>query len=208
VYYAVSRNLNRTTNQETRRINKGATAIRKIWGDLPRTKHDVSNAAHWVYDLWPVQGLPDPNNPMNADGVTGILISVHGEFEELGVAGVKRSFDRTFTLGPGNTATGVRVINDMLTLRPYGGIDAWKPTPDASGAGVQPGPVVPPTQTQQDEADLIRHQKLLQLFNHTNLTEAYTIMCLDEAGGDLQKAYASFEQAKLAGALPAEAFRS
>lgn len=214
VYYTVSRNLHRAgSSHQPRRYFKGATAIRKLWGDLPRTRHDVSNAEHWVYDLWPVEGLPDPNNPNNVHGVTGILINVHGELQELGAPGIKRSFDRSFTLGPGKTATSVRVINDMLTVRPYGGIDAWKPTPDPVIPGMQPAPVIPviptvPVPNPAEQAELIRNQKLGELYNMTNLTEAYTIMCFDEAGGDLQKAYASYEQAKIAGALPAEAYRS
>ncbi|RPA71960.1 NTF2-like protein [Ascobolus immersus RN42] len=213
-YYPFSRNLHRTTNQETRRIHKGAAAIGKVWSSLPRTKHDVSDATHWVYDVWPVEGLPDPTNPHNIHGVTGVICTVHGEFEELGPSGVRRSFDRVFTLGPGPTATGVKVVNDMMTVRPFGGCDAWKPTPDDPAAanggllGAQMAPVVPVAQVPQDQADLIRQQHLFELYNHTNLTEQYTILCLDQAGGDLQQAYASFEQAKLAGALPAEAFRS
>src|SRR5690606_14630328 len=133
VYYAVSRNLSRVHNAETQKSKffQGVDAIRKCWDQLPKTRHDTTAAEKWVYDIFPIHHLPDPNNPSNIQGVGGMIILLHGEFDETEKvtrgrnSGLKRSFDRTFTIGPGNTPSGIRIINDMLVIRPYGGIEAW-----------------------------------------------------------------------------------
>ena len=53
------------------------------------------------------------------------MVIVHGSFEEPAVGGAhvtaRRSFDRTFIIGPGAGLGGIRVISDVLSLRAYGG---------------------------------------------------------------------------------------
>ncbi|RPA71783.1 NTF2-like protein [Ascobolus immersus RN42] len=222
VYYTFSRNLSRVHNLEVmaRKYNQGITQIRKTWRDLPRTHHDISKIENWVYDYWPVEGLPDPNDPSNIAGVGGMMVMIHGDFQETEATvngqstGVRRSFDRTFTLGPGKTASGVRVVNDMLVLRPYGGADAWKPTPDPVPPVVvavpqqQAPPVVPVPGQPAPISEETKQAMLVQLWQNTQLTEQYVMMCLEEAGWDLAKAFASYEMAQAQGLLPPDAFRS
>ena len=77
-----------------------------------------------MIDCHPLAGLFDPAR-QSWEGVQGLIVHVHGEFYEAESgtqkAG-KRSFSRTFILGPGQT-NPIRVANDTLTLK------EWKPIP-------------------------------------------------------------------------------
>jgi nuclear RNA export factor len=112
----------------------------------------LANPQEWLIECHPIPGLPDPTG-RSPTGVGGLLISVHGKFDEFEEpAGNKvhtRSFDRTFVLGPGGGIGGLRVINDMLCLRAFGGSQAW--IPEVEQAAVQSAipltipPTIPPT---------------------------------------------------------------
>jgi nuclear RNA export factor len=143
----------------------------------------------WLIEAMPVEGLPDPNG--TAVGVTGLVVVVHGEFSEHPrTEHMKtRSFDRTFTLGPGNTATGVRVLNDMLLLRSYGGTAAFPGAVQAAGTA----------------AEMSRDQMVAEVGRRTGMNEAYSTMCLEQTGWRLDAAVESFVSIKAT--IPAEAFQ-
>ena len=137
-YIKKSRNLTKLTHLPTKmaRFFKGADQIRDIWLTLPRTAHPSLDpdpavpldALKWSVDCHAIPGLPDPSG-QSPSGVGGLLIVAHGERDEMdeqSQARVKRSFDRTFILGPGEAFKGVRVISDVLLLRAYGGFQGWQ----------------------------------------------------------------------------------
>jgi len=172
-------------------INKlfvGTQRIREAWQSLPKSKHDVSNSKLWVFDIWPIQGLPDINNPANLDGLGGLIATVHGEFEEVTEGGkvpLKRSFDRTFTLAPGRGPMNLRVVNDMMVVRAWGGSDAWAPEPSGS------------------EEEVVKQAKIAELRRRTGLNAAYAELCMMETGWNWDGAYAAFERAKVGFSEPA-----
>ncbi|KAI9885205.1 MAG: hypothetical protein M1823_003008 [Watsoniomyces obsoletus] len=132
-----SRNLMRVNHLPARvsRSHTGPTSIRQCWAALPVTRHpNLFTEPHkWLIECHAVPGLPDPTRQFPA-GVGGLMVMVHGEFDEMdvstGQAIVKRSFDRTFVLGPGKGPSGIRVLSDLLTFRAYGGFEAWIPEVD------------------------------------------------------------------------------
>ena len=170
-------------------INKlfiGTQKIREAWQSLPRAKHDVSDSKLWVFDIWPVQGLPDVNNPSNLDGVGGLIATVHGEYEEVADGGkvpLKRSFDRTFTLAPGRGPMNLRVVNDMMVVRAWGGSDAWAPEL--------------PVYTPVNEEEVVKQAKIAELRRRTGLNAEYAELCMMETGWDWDGAYTAFERAKV-----------
>ncbi|KAK8181548.1 mRNA export factor mex67 [Phyllosticta capitalensis] len=181
-YIKRSRNLKAITHRHARtaRLYRGPDAVREAFSTIPPTKH-ASDPARWLVEVLPVPCVPDPSGQY-PQGVGGLQIIIHGEYEEMNVATgqavKKRSFDRTFTLGPGGQ-TGVRVINDMLTIRAYGGFAAFTP--------------------EINPQDLVN-----QLCQATGMTPAYSELCLAESNWDPPTAMAKFEQARAT--LPPEAF--
>ncbi|RPB27215.1 NTF2-like protein [Terfezia boudieri ATCC MYA-4762] len=196
-YYQTSRNMMRTYAASLiTKLFIGTQKIRDAWQSLPRSKHDVSDSKLWVFDIWPVQGLPDVNNPSNLEGVGGLIATVHGEYEEVAEGGkvpLKRSFDRTFTLAPGRGAMNLRVVNDMMVVRAWGGSDAWTPEPQIFAAPV-------------NEEEAMRQAKIVELRRRTGLNAAYAELCMIETGWNWDGAYAAFERAKADNLLPPEAF--
>ena len=158
-YIRGSRNLTKMTHVSAKmsRAHTGKEDIRKCWNVLPTTRHPslFDEPQKWLVECHPVVGLPDPTRTFPA-GVGGLMVMVHGEFDEINVATgqtvIRRSFDRTFILGPGGP-NGVRVTNDMLTYRAYGGYDAWVPegANGAAGVGATSGPPGPPQQVQPQQ---------------------------------------------------------
>ncbi|KAK2846435.1 hypothetical protein FQN49_005727 [Arthroderma sp. PD_2] len=148
-YIRKSRNLLKISHLPARmsRSFVGTENIREAWNSLPQTKHPeiLSNPKEWLIECHPIPGLPDINN-QSATGVGGLLITVHGKFEESypGTADKTqtRSFDRTFVLGPGNGLGGLRVSNDMLCLRVFGDCTAWIPENEQVPVVPQIPPVV------------------------------------------------------------------
>jgi len=154
-------------------------------------------------------GVPDPTG-QSPNGVDGFMIVVHGEFDEVdaatGQATKKRSFDRTFIIGPGGPS-GVRIVNDMLTIRAYGGAQAFEPENFEGWSN----------DTQQTNNDLdatpqlpagisvqMAEQMVAELSKRTNMTIQYSKMCLEQVAWSFDKALEAFANVKAS--LPADAF--
>ncbi|KAK2600287.1 nuclear mRNA export, poly(A)+RNA binding protein [Conoideocrella luteorostrata] len=187
-YIKVSRNLVKITHQPARvqRLFKGASLIHELWNGLPPTKHPniKEDLSKYIMDCHPLPGLVDPTgqNPM---GVDGLVISVHGEFDEYDqktAAVGKRSFSRTFVLGPGQPGKGpIRVVSDLLSLR------AFNPLPNV---------FVAPNQPPADANN--QHQAMIaELCKQTGMTPQYSEMCLSQVGWEFNKALVIFNEKKV-----------
>jgi len=222
-YIKKSRNLLKINHLPARmsRAYQGVEKIRELWNSLPATRHpDI--AAHpeeWLIECHPMPGLPDPTG-QSATGVGGLLIQVHGKFEEISTGKVElRSFDRTFIVGPGSGAGGIRVNSDILCLRAYGGHEAWAvetpPVPHAvppvppvpQVPGVQPPsqPVAPPATPAgygipapgKPDAQVQQEQMVIQMSAKTNMTLQYSEMALSGNGWNVEAALKNFEELKV-----------
>ncbi|ODM24041.1 hypothetical protein SI65_01631 [Aspergillus cristatus] len=235
-YIKKSRNLLKINHLPARmsRAYQGVEKIRELWNSLPATRHpDI--AAHpeeWLIECHPMPGLPDPTG-QSATGVGGLLIQVHGKFEEMSTGKVElRSFDRTFIVGPGSGAGGIRVNSDILCLRAYGGHEAWAvetpPVPQPMPQAVPPVPPVPqvpgvqaPTQLVappatpagygipapgKPDAQVQQEQLVMQMSAKTNMTLQYSEMALSGNGWNVEAALKNFEELKGQGQLPPDAF--
>jgi nuclear RNA export factor len=165
-YIPQSRNLQRTTNLQARttRLHHGREQILQAFRNLPRTRHPVAEAAAFVADGFQVQ----------IGTTAAIMVSVHGEFYENSERGeVRRSFDRTFLLGPPaptNPGSQCVVISDLLVLRPWSGRDAW----------------------------VVNENPLVQeVRSRTGLNEHYAELLLRENNGDLEAGLRRFAEAKV-----------
>ncbi|EAW08225.1 mRNA export factor mexA [Aspergillus clavatus NRRL 1] len=219
-YIKKSRNLLKISHLPARmsRAYVGVEKIREVWNTLPKTKHPevVAQPEQWLIECFPVPGLPDPSG-QSGTGVGGLMIMVHGKFEELSGGKVEvRSFDRTFILGPGGGVGGIRVISDVLCLRAYGGHEAWVPETQAPVLPVQPAvvPAAPPVAPEgyglpvpgKPEAQVQQEQLVMQMSSKTNMTLQYSEMALSGNGWNMEAALKNFEQLKAQGTLPPEAF--
>ncbi len=205
-YIRQSRNLLKVTHLPVRmaRAYKGVSAIKEIWASLPRTKHPdlISEFSKWNIECHSIPGIPDPNNT-SAGGVGGLVITVHGEFEEFGKNNQQnvsqRSFDRTFVLGPGTTPGGVRVISDIICLRAWGGFEAWLPNPDGTTAPTHPeatnGMAVP--ELTKSTEQLMMEKMILEFSQRTNLNLQYARLCLDSAQWNPDRALTNFANSKV-----------
>ncbi|KAK3180191.1 nuclear mRNA export, poly(A)+RNA binding protein [Lecanicillium sp. MT-2017a] len=215
-YLKFSRNLIKITHQNARvqRLFKGAATIFDLWKTLPMTQHPniKSDMSKYIMDCHPLPGLVDPSgqNPLGVDGLT---ISVHGEFDEYdsksGTTG-KRSFSRTFILGPGQPGRGqIRVVSDMVSLRAYGELPNVF-TPQAQAPAPVPAPAPAPGSTPAPAAapagaDQAQHQAMLaELCKQTGMVPQYSEMCLTQVAWDFDKALVMFNEKKAQ--LPPEAF--
>ncbi|KOS16879.1 mRNA export factor MEX67 [Escovopsis weberi] len=205
-YLKFSRNLTKITHQNarTQRLFKGGNVISELWRGLPMTKHpDIkADLSKYIMDCHPLPGLVDPSG-QTAAGVDGLIIAVHGEFEEYdqksGTSG-KRSFSRTFILGPGQPGREpIRVVSDMLSLRAYSAL------PNVFVAPV-PAPVPAPAPQQQPApAETDQWQAMIaELCKQTGMVPQYSEMCLDQVAWDFGKALIIFNEKKTQ--LPPEAF--
>ncbi|QUC17927.1 uncharacterized protein UV8b_02168 [Ustilaginoidea virens] len=194
-YIKFSRNLIKITHQPARiqRLFKGASLIQELWKSLPPTKHPniKDDLSKYIMDCHPLPGLADPTG-QNRLGVDGLIISVHGEFDELDpktAAVGKRSFSRTFVLGPGQPGKGpIRVVSDQLSLR------AFSPLPNV---------FVPPIQVQVNAGN--NHEAMVaELCKQTGMSPQYSEMCLTQVGWEFDKALVVFNEKKAQ--LPPEAF--
>lgn len=189
-YLKYSRNLVKITHPGPRiqRLLKGRLLIQELWKNLPVTKHPdlVSNTSKYLVDCHPLPALADPSG-QSVQGVDGLIINIHGEFEEKDPNSDKigqRSFSRTFVLGPG--APGgpqVRVVSDMLSLRAYNPI----PLPQEA-----PASIAVPVNTEQQKQLIVA-----ELSRRTNMTPEYSEMCLTQVNWDLEAAMVKFRETTL-----------
>lgn len=213
-YIKGSRNLKKITHVTARqsRHHRGTAAISECWNSLPATRHpDLADASKWLIECQIQPGLPDPSGAA-AGGVDGFLLLVHGEFDETitnaGVQPTKRSFDRTIVIGPGGPS-GVRVVNDMLVIRAYGGSQAYT----ADSQIVKQAEVHQPAATTAGAATAslpagltieAAQQLVLELQAQTNMTTEYAKDCLEQVQWDPSRAMQAF--AAVRASLPPTAF--
>lgn len=191
-YLKFSRNLVKITHQNARatRLFKGASSIYDLWKMLPLTQHPNIKAdlSKYIMDCHPLPGLVDPSG-QNPLGVDGLILVIHGEFDEYDQKSAttgKRSFSRTFVLGPGQPARGgIRVVSDILSLR------AWNSLPDVFRANAAaPAAPVAPAQNQ--------HQAMIaELCKQTGMTPQYSEMCLAQVNFEFDKALVIFNEKKV-----------
>jgi len=192
-YIKFSRNLTKLTHLTARmsRCYKGAQAIQQVWSALPSTRHPdlQSHADKYLIECHPIPGLVDPSG-QSPRGVDGLIITMHGEFEDQLEATTEkslRSFSRTFILGPG--APGgpqIRVVSDMLTLR------AWAPLALPQIASISPE-IQPAIDPEQQKRDAIT----MQLVEKTGMVPNYANLCLTETGWNLEQAFIAFTANKV-----------
>lgn len=211
-YIKNSRNLKKITTLPARqsRMFRGTQAVSDAFTALPRTKHAdlAAEAKKYMIEAHIQPGVPDPSGASQC-GVDGFFISIHGEFDEVdattGQPKKKRSFDRTFILGPGGS-TGVRVVNDILTVRAYGGAQAFDPDNfEALNGPATAAPV--PDGVPQLPAGLtieVAEQMCLELQKQTRMTLAYAKECLEQVNWDFATSLQAFESVKAN--LPPDAF--
>ncbi|PHH53774.1 mRNA export factor MEX67 [Ceratocystis fimbriata CBS 114723] len=221
-YLRSSRNLKKITtfSGRTQRLFTGSNIIRQLWKNLPRTSHPniTTDLNKFVVDCHPLPGLRDPTGA-SVVGVDGMIIILHGEFDEqekdtnnIG----KRSFSRTFVLGPGVPgANPIRVVSDMLSLRAYAAVPNVYSTPAAPAAAaaastatatipatVSSGVVVPgPAVAAPDQKAILE-----ELCKQTRMVPMYAEMCLSDpnVNWNFEKGLALFNERR--GNLPPDAF--
>ena len=212
-YIKNSRNLKKISHLPARqnRLFRGTKAVADAFAAMPKTQHPslASEARKWMIEAHIQPGVPDPSG-QSPNGVDGFMITVHGEFDEVerdsGQTTKKRSFDRMFIVGPGGPS-GVRVVNDMLTVRAYGGaqafdpdhMESWTMPAQAAATTIDIAPQLPAGLSVE-----MAEQMVVELQKQTSMTIAYSKDCLDQVGWDFQKALEAFANVK--GNLPADAF--
>ena len=214
LYIKRSRNLKKIIHLPAKmsRVYTGSESIRDLWLTLPSSRHPdlLSETQKWCIECHSIPGLPDPTG-QSASGVGGLIVIVHGQYEEVdistGRATTLRSFDRTFVLGPGQGIGGIRVISDILVLRAYGGSSAWEPQGGEEVFQQAPQPPAPthPQMPQgfgtavpgKSNAQLQKEVMALQLSRGTGMTLEYSGMCLEQSGWSLAEAVKAFGLAKV-----------
>ncbi|KAF2963439.1 hypothetical protein GQX73_g10131 [Xylaria multiplex] len=187
-YIRFSRNHMKINHSSPRqqRLLTGLNQIQHVWRQLPPTQHPnlTTQLDKYLVDCHPIHGLADPagRNPL---GVDGMIITIHGEFDdqEPGTAKTaKRSFSRTFVLGPGAPDRNpIRVVSDLLSVK------AFKHLP-----------------TQTTINDQQKQQMLSELSRLTGMTPEFSRLCLEGANWHFNQALASFHEKKAQ--IPPEAF--
>ncbi|GAQ33590.1 nuclear mRNA export, poly(A)+RNA binding protein [Aspergillus tubingensis] len=232
-YIKKSRNLLKISHLPARmsRVYTGAEKIRELWTSLPATRHPdiATHPEEWLIECYPIPGLPDISG-QSSTGVGGLLIMVHGKFDEINGAKVEtRSFDRTFIIGPGGGMGGIRVVSDLLCLRAYGGHEAWIPevppaVPQAAPPAVAAAPAAPAAPAAlpvaipgapegygmpapgKADTQVQQEQLVLQMSSNTRMTLQYSEMALSGNGWNMEAALKNFEELKAQGTLPPDAF--
>jgi nuclear RNA export factor len=202
-YTKHSRNMVKLNHISARmnRSHRGIAAIQSVWSDFPATKHPdlATEFGKYMIECRPQPGLPDPTGQI-AGGVDGLLITIHGEFEEQNSTVTDRalrSFSRTFVLGPG--APGgpqIRVISDMMTLRAHSPLAALT-QPLQQPAVVSVSPAIPNNTntnlTQEQQQEMMARQ----LMERTMMNMEYAGLCLQHTGWDIEAAFRAFEENKV-----------
>ncbi|USW54841.1 Putative TAP (TAP-C) domain, UBA-like superfamily, nuclear transport factor 2 [Septoria linicola] len=203
-----SRNLKRLTQLPARqkRLLRGTQATIDAFAGLPKTQHPdlATEPQKWMIEAHLQPGIPDPINN-TPGGVDGFFMSIHGEFTEP-ESGKKRSCDHAIYIGPGGS-TGVRVVSHMITVRAYGGTQAFQatagpqtpPQPAADAATTDGLPQLPEGVTIE-----VAEQMCAELTKQTGMTTMFSHECLREAAWNFENALAMFQRVKAT--LPATAY--
>jgi nuclear RNA export factor len=186
-YMRFSRNHSKINSETTRfqRLFDTSSLIADVFRQLPATKHpDLTELHKYMIECQPVPGLVDPSGQSPA-GVTGLNIHINGEFSEEDPESKqvgKRSFARSFVIGPGAPGRNrIRVVSDLLSLR------AWKPVQSTDSH---------PTAAVEQEQEL-KQQMVIELSKRTNMTPEYSNFCLEGVNWDFEKALIIFEEKKV-----------
>ena len=231
-WLSMSRNLKKITSShgQSQRCVTGLQDIHKYFLDMPATKHPsfTQEKEKWLVECRPIEGLPDLTG-QTPYGVNGLVIDIHGEFQEISSDNqvtATRSFDRKFILGPGEEPGSVKVIREMLTIRPYSGTDRFRSTvspqvqseldfnnfiPELTlnnGVDIPTGLVVPagfasPVYGKPTD-QLQRETVTLELCKATRMTLGYALQCLQETQWNLEDAGIAFQTNQ--SNLPPDAF--
>lgn len=223
-YIKRSRNLLKINHLPARmsRTFVGLEKIREVWNNLPQTRHPdlAAHPEQYLIECHQVPGLPDITG-QSPTGVGGLIVMVHGKFEEsVGDKVELRSFDRTFVLGPGNGVGGIRVINDIICYRAYGGNEAWSPESQIASQALAP-PVVPPVAAPvaaptaaptvqpvlpdgygapapgKTDTQVQQEQLVAQMSAKSGMTLQFSEMALSGNGWNPEAAWKNFEQLKV-----------
>lgn len=223
-YIKKSRNLLKISHLPARmsRSFVGVEKIRELWNSLPETRHPdmATQPDQYLIECHQMPGLPDPTG-QSPTGVGGLVLMVHGKFEEsVGGKVETRSFDRTFVIGPGSGVGGIRVVNDILTLRAYGGNEAWSPDSLAIPQAVAP-PAAPPVAAPaaapvaapaaqpgipagygapapgKTDTQVQQEQLVAQMSAKSGMTLQFSEMALSGNGWNLEAAWKNFEELKV-----------
>jgi nuclear RNA export factor len=188
------------------RQHKGTASIQQLWAAIPATRHpDLATEAHkYVIECNPISGLTDPSGA-NPGGVDGLMLTVHGEFEEpnptpdVPIEKALRSFSRTFILGPGIPGGNpIRVVSDLMVLRPWSPIATPSTSTSQEIPVVEPVVPVPPANIGDGLTDQQRQEAMaIQLMERTGMTLQYAALCLTETGWDIEQAFIAFQANKV-----------
>ncbi|KAI0022947.1 hypothetical protein F4780DRAFT_119360 [Xylariomycetidae sp. FL0641] len=197
-YIKQSRNHTRITQPSARqqRLFIGTSIIQSAWRNLPPTRHPdlIAQFDKYTIDCHPISGLADPTG-QSPIGVDGMIITMHGEFEDQEpgtMKTAKRSFSRTFVLGPGAPGrNAIRVISDLLSVKAFNYLPSSTPAPG-------PAPAVQPNE------ELQKQQMIVELGKQTGMNAEYSKYCLEGANWNFDQALVSFNEKKAE--LPPAAF--
>jgi nuclear RNA export factor len=192
------RNLARVSDNH-KGLQVGPDNILSAIDRLPLTRHDVGGPPEkFTLDAFPVA----------VGQAMGLLLTVHGEFVELPVGGI-RSFDRSFVLAPASEGTQAKadgwdviILSDQLTVRGYSSHESWRP----GRLTVQAGEFVLPEDQQRDLDTISEPQKsmVVNVCKRTKLNVKFAYDCLAGNEWDVTRAVANFNEVK--GTLPSDAY--
>ncbi len=217
-YLKRSRNLTMISQLPAKmnRLYKGTDNIREALTTLPPTLHPdlMAEPQKWCIECHTIPGLQDMTG-QSPTGVGGMIVIIHGEFTEVDgytrQGTVKRSFDRTFVLGPGGH-TGIRVSSDVLVLRQYGGYDAWQPDEGTMGGSlpsqasnqihIETPPGFAMEGLGKSDEQVMKEKLILEMSQRTGLTLEGSHECLELMGWSPEGAMNAFLASKVWKTLP------
>lgn len=212
-----SRNLLKVTHLHTRHTRRYCGApIQECWTRFPATRHPPLDRQpkDWLIECHPLQGLADWTGH-TPGGLGGLIITVHGQFEESDVPGkpvVTRSFDRTFVLGPGAEPGQVRVTSDILLLREFHAFDAWCTSydrdPPRKHPEIHPSSGIGEPAANKSEELLQQERAIIQFSLDTGLKAQLSHDCLMNNGWNFDVAAEDFKRLVLGNLLQEDMFNN
>lgn len=196
-YIKFSRNLKRLNHLGSRvsRVYRGPKAVAELFAQLPKTQHPaLEESTKWMIESHIQPGIPDPTGA-SPGGVDGFFVSIHGEYEELETK-KKRSMDHAIYIGPGGSM-GVRVVSHTVTVRAYGGDQAFLPiisTPPMPAADPSIADGMP--QLPAGISIEIAEQMVNELSKQTNMNLQASHDCLTQTAWNFDAALQAFQNVK------------